>query len=299
MASTDVTVLITGESGTGKELAAQAIHEKSSRKNKEFVAINCGALPESLIDSELFGHEKGSFTGAIQTFIGAFERAQNGTLFLDEIGEMPMGAQARLLRAIENKTIRKIGGSKNIYLNVRIIAASNVNLQKAVEEGRFRKDLLYRLNLFNVHLPPLRERKLDIRVLTKFYLNKFTKDYKISTTIQEEMIDWDKILAYDWKGNVRELKSFIERYIILHENKKMLEPDMPEFFINDEKSKFPNDISKMYSLEELEKMYISHVLEATDYKFSGKNSACEVLGIHYTTLKAKMHKYELTASGKG
>jgi Nif-specific regulatory protein len=206
VASGDATVLIRGESGTGKELVANAIHYNGPRVERPFIKINCAALPENLIESELFGHEKGSFTGATEKRIGKFERANGGTLFLDEIGTLNLAAQAKLLRALQEKEIERVGGSKTINVDVRIIAATNKPLEKEMEDGLFREDLYYRLNIFPIYMPPLRERKTDILLLADFFLEKYSKKYgkdvrRISTPAV------DAIVRYHWPGNVRELET--------------------------------------------------------------------------------------------
>ncbi len=214
VSTTDVTVLIGGESGTGKELAARAIHDLSSRKDKPVVVINCGAIPESLLESELFGHEKGAFTDAISKKIGKFELANNGTLFLDEIGELSLSLQVKLLRFLQGMTIERVGGNVPIELDVRIIAATNSDLKQMMQENRFREDLFYRLSVVSIYLPPLRERENDIMLLANFYLHKFAVEYG------KKMQGFDRaakkaIAEYNWPGNVRELENKIKRAIIL------------------------------------------------------------------------------------
>jgi DNA-binding NtrC family response regulator len=217
VAETDSPVLIEGETGTGKELIARAIHQKSDRRNHEFVAINCGALPETLIEDELFGHEKGAFTGATRQRIGKFEFADKGTLFLDEIESISMQTQVKLLRAIEEREFQRIGGNETIKVDVRIIAASNVDIAQAVENGRFREDLYYRLNVVNIKVPPLRERRGDIPLLAQNFLRKFRKKlHKDIQTISEDAIS--VLMAYSWPGNVRELANVIERTVIMAKN---------------------------------------------------------------------------------
>jgi len=214
VAKTDVTVLIYGESGTGKELIAKTLHENSLRSDKPFVAVNCGAIPLSLMESELFGHEKGAFTDAKESRAGIFEQANGGTLFLDEIGELPPDAQVKLLRVLEDRKVTRIGGKKTIPVDVRIVAATNRNLEEEVLKGRFRLDLLYRLNVFAVHIPPLRERKEDIPLLVDFFINKYNRslNLKISSITQKTM---DIIQNYDWIGNIRDLENAIQSAMIL------------------------------------------------------------------------------------
>lgn len=214
VANTNTTVLIHGESGTGKELIANSIHAYSSRNKSPFVAINCGAIPLSLIENEFFGHEKGAFTDAKETQLGAFERANSGILFLDEIGELPMDAQVKLLRVLEEKKVTRIGGKRPIPLDVRIVAATNRNLEEEVKKGNFRLDLLYRLNIFTIAIPPLRERKTDIPLLIDFFIRKHNEilNTSVKSITQEAM---DMIIAYDWPGNVRDLENSIQSAMIL------------------------------------------------------------------------------------
>ena len=214
VAKTDVTVLVFGESGTGKELVAKTLHENSLRSEKSFVAVNCGAIPVSLMESELFGHEKGAFTDAKESRAGIFEQANGGTLFLDEIGELPMDAQVKLLRVLEDRTVTRIGSKKAIPIDVRIVAATNRNLEEEVLKGRFRLDLFYRLNVFIVQIPPLRERKEDIPLLVDFFINKYNHllNVKIRSISKEAM---DYIQEYDWPGNVRDLENAVQSAMIL------------------------------------------------------------------------------------
>ena len=221
------TILITGESGTGKELVAKAIHINSLRKDNTFVFINCGAMPESLLESELFGHVKGAFTGAIQNKKGLFEAADKGTLLLDEIGEMSQGMQVKLLRALQEKSIRPVGGTEEIPIDVRVIAATNQDLQKAVEEGKVREDLYYRINVIGIKIPPLRERKEDIRLLAEHFVRKYSQEMsKAATRLTAESM---KCLEnYDWPGNVRELENAIERAIALETSDVISPESLPE-----------------------------------------------------------------------
>lgn len=217
VSASEATVLIRGESGTGKELVANAIHYNSLRSEKAFIKVNCAALPETLIESELFGHEKGAFTGALEKRIGKFERAHGGTLFLDEIGTLNLTAQAKLLRVLQEKEIERVGGAETIKVNVRIIAATNKSLEKALEEGNFREDLYYRLNIFPIYLPPLRERKTDTLLLADFFLEKYSKKYdKDLRRISTPAIDM--LMRYHWPGNVRELENCTERAVLLCTN---------------------------------------------------------------------------------
>src|SRR5581483_1424943 len=230
VAETDSPVLIEGETGTGKELIARAIHQKSDRRNHEFVAVNCGALPETLIEDELFGHEKGAFTGAIRQRIGKFEFADKGTLFLDEVESISMQTQVKLLRAIEEREFQRVGDNETIRVDVRIIAASNVDIGQAVESGRFREDLYYRLNVVNIKVPPLRERKGDIPLLAQNFLRRFrNKLHKDVQTISEDALS--VLTAYSWPGNVRELANVIERIVIMAKD-PVITADKIGFLVN-------------------------------------------------------------------
>jgi two-component system response regulator PilR (NtrC family) len=227
ISNTGSTILITGESGTGKELVAKAIHYNSLRKDNAFVSINCGAMPESLLESELFGHVKGAFTGAVQNKKGLFEVADRGTLLLDEIGEMSPGMQVKLLRALQEKTIRPVGGNEEIPIDARVIAATNQDLQKAVEENKMREDLYYRINVIPIKIPPLRERKEDIHLLSDHFLRKYAVE--MGKPIQRVSTEAAKLLeVYDWPGNVRELENAIERAIALEGHETITPDSLPE-----------------------------------------------------------------------
>jgi len=226
VAPSSTTVLLRGETGTGKELVARAIHQKSTFAAGPFVPVNCAALPESLLESELFGHEKGSFTGAMSKHIGRFESANNGTLFLDEIGEMSLSAQGRLLRAIQAKEIQRVGGTDSIHVIVRLICASNRNLEQDVKEGRFREDLYYRINVFNIALPPLRERGADVLLLADYFVKKYARNHK-KTINRISTPAIDMLSAYHWPGNVRELENVMERAVIVSAGKAIEGHDLP------------------------------------------------------------------------
>ncbi len=229
VAPTEARVLVTGENGSGKELVARWIHEKSNRSKKHLVEVNCAAIPTELIESELFGHEKGSFTSAVKQRIGKFEQADGGTLFLDEIGDMSLSAQAKVLRALQEGKITRVGGEKEIDVNVRIITATNKDLQKEIENNNFRMDLFHRLNVITIHVPSLNDRKDDIPVLTKYFIEQICYDYKIKTKeIEEAAIK--KLVAHNWTGNIRELRNVIERLIILS-NEKITKSDIEKFVI--------------------------------------------------------------------
>jgi transcriptional regulator with GAF, ATPase, and Fis domain len=292
VALSDSTVLILGETGTGKELIATAIHNSSARRQKLMVKLNCAAMPAHLVESELFGHEKGSFTGAIEKRIGKFELANKGTLFLDEIGEVSLEIQSKLLRAIQEKEIVRVGGNTVIKTDVRIIAASNRDLKDDVEAGKFRRDLFYRLNVFPISLPPLRERKEDIPLLACFFLHKYAqKTGKKIKSISTATIN--DLRRYDWPGNVRELEHIIERSILMTNGDVITEVALPQR-AND------NDFSNqeiLNSLEENERDYILSILKKTKGRIRGADGAAEILKIPPTTLHSKMKKLGIRKVG--
>lgn len=225
VAPTNITVLITGESGTGKEMVARAIHELSKRKDKPIISVNCGAIPEGILESELFGHEKGSFTGAEATRKGYFEAANQGTIFLDEIGELPVAVQVKLLRVLEQKEFMKVGGTTSVKVDVRVIAATNKNLENEVNKGNFRKDLFYRLNAVKITIPPLRKRKEDIALFAEYYSQKVSRENNIDFMgFTEEALQ--ELENYSWPGNIREIRNLIERLIILKKGKKIEKSDI-------------------------------------------------------------------------
>ncbi|NLU91867.1 sigma 54-interacting transcriptional regulator [Chitinophaga sp. Ak27] len=286
VADSNTTVLISGETGTGKELIARAIHNASSRKDKLMVKVNCAALPTSLIESELFGHERGAFTGAIDRRIGKFELANNSTLFLDEIGELPLDAQAKLLRVIQERELERIGGKQTIKLDVRLIVATNRSLEEEVKAGRFRADLYFRLNVFPIHLPPLRERAEDIEPLTHFFVQKYARSAGRPIKDISPQV-WHKLRSYAWPGNVRELEHFIERSIILSEDGKIADVYIPEVTAEDKKSAA---YSASRSLDEVERDYIIETLKRCGGKISGAGGAADILKIPGNTLHSKMKK---------
>ena len=286
VAKTDSTVLISGESGTGKELVARAIHANSNRKDNEFLAIDCSSLVETLLESELFGHVKGSFTGAAQTKHGFFELANFGTFFFDEIGNLSLNIQAKLLRVIQEREFMKVGDQKKIKLDIRIISASNVNLKDSVKSGDFRQDLYYRLSVVPINLPPLRERKDDIPLLIDHFLDKFCK--RINKPVPQISPEAMEILKeYAWPGNVRELEHTMERILILEDTDVICARDLPTF-ISQRQGEFQMFSEEPFSLEELEKRYIRFVLRRTKGK---KTKAAEILGINRKTLGLKIKKY--------
>lgn len=284
VAATNTSVLLLGESGTGKECFARAIHKNSLRKNKPFITINCAALPISLLESELFGHERGAFTGAIQKRIGKFEQANGGTLFLDEIGELPLEAQVKLLRALQEREIEKLGSDQLIKLDVRVIVATNRNLEKEVADGRFRLDLYYRLKVFPIELPALRDRKEDIEPLAYHFLQRLSaSNNKQVTGISNSALKL--LLEYDWPGNIRELEHLIERQFILADGPQLDTIELPV-------SQLPTATgdNKLETLEEMERSHIMRVLKACNGRVSGKMGAAEILKIPPQTLYSKMKK---------
>jgi len=288
VAKTDSTVLITGESGTGKELVAKALHVNSRRKNRAFVTINCGALPENLQESELFGHVRGAFTGAMRDKRGLFQEANGGTLFLDEIGEMAPPTQVKLLRFLQDGEIRRVGENEPIHVDVRLIAATNQDLEKLIEEGQFREDLYYRLNVIPIHMPPLRERKDDIALLVKHFLTQHHAkgNTKITDVSPEAM---EIITNYEWTGNVRELENVIERAVVLASGTVLQQEDLPQSVQREKRVKGGSDLQlEGRTLEELEKHYILKTLDAHDWN---QKKASELLGISTTTLWRKLKSY--------
>jgi transcriptional regulator with PAS, ATPase and Fis domain len=280
----DSSVLIIGESGTGKELIANAIHYKSPRASLPFVKVSCASLSEGIIESELFGHERGSFTGAIASRKGRFEMAHPGTLFLDEVEDIPLSTQIKLLRVLQEGEFERVGGNKTIQVNIRIIAASNRDLQEAVKDGVFREDLYYRLNVVNIKLPPLRERKEDLPFLINFFIDKFNQKYgmKVKGISQRAM---NLLMDYEWSGNVRELENTIESILVIHSPEVIDLPDLPPE-IREYKEK-PEVISIKIGtrLEEVEKELLIQTLKATK---GNKRRAAELLGINVRTIHRKM-----------
>jgi two-component system response regulator AtoC len=289
VADTETTVLITGESGTGKELVAKALHAKSSRRDGSFVAINCAAMPENLLESELFGHVKGAFTDARTSRAGLFIRATKGTLFLDEIGEMPAGMQAKLLRALQERTVRPVGGDQEQPFDTRILAATNRDLETEVEEKRFREDLFYRINVVRVHVPPLRARGGDILLLAQSFLERYAAQSH-RAVVGMTSAGADKLLTYPWPGNVRELQNCIERAVALAQFDQIGVDDLPEK-IRDYKTVRinieSNDPAELLPMDEVERRYILKVLEAVG---GNKTLAAQVLGFDRRTLYRKLER---------
>lgn len=287
VAKSNTTVLIEGDSGTGKELIARAIHTNSQRNKGPFVAVPCAALPESLLESELFGHEKGAFTGAIATRKGSFELADKGTLFLDEVGDMSLKIQANFLRILEEREFRRVGGTNLIKVDVRVISATNQDLNKLVKDGKFREDLYYRLNVVSVNPPPLRKRKEDIPLLVEHFLKKYSIENKKDVKwIHEDALKL--LIQYDWPGNVRELENVIERAVVLTKEDFIKSDELPTFVRTAEKEEFK--MAEDSQLREVEKEHILRVLKANDGNI--KKSA-NILGIDRTTLYNKIKKYKI------
>jgi len=291
-------VLVTGETGTGKEMVAHAIHNLSPRRNKPFVVINCAGLVDSLLESELFGHVKGAFTGAVRDKPGLFEVANEGTIFLDEIGELPLGLQAKLLRVLEYREIQRIGDTKTRKVNVRIIAATNVDLKARVEEEKYRKDLFFRLNSFCIHIPPLRERREDIPLLCQHFINQLNNELKkdIKGVTQEVL---DLFIELPWEGNVRELRNVIERSYIMAKGEFIDIEDLPVEYREIRKREDSSDAEQSIkdvledsptTLEELEKRYIAKVLKITS---GNRSKAAKILGLSRRSLYRKLKRYGL------
>ena len=294
IAPTDARVLITGETGTGKELVAWALHHNSLRKNKPYLKINCASIPGELLESELFGHRRGSFTGADKDRMGKFIAANNGTLFLDEIGDMDILLQSKLLRVLEENEVTVIGDNLPKKIDVRIIAATNKNLLRETEEGRFREDLFHRINVFQIHIPPLRERKEDILPLAYHFLRKFADSYNKSVLSISSQVE-GLLLNYNWKGNVRELKNIIEKLVILSKGREIT---IEDYFLatgNQENPSVEGWSSLKKAKEDFEKKLILKTLAETDWKIS---LAAEKLNIERTNLFKKMKKYGIKNKNK-
>jgi two-component system, NtrC family, response regulator HydG len=285
VAKAETSVLLLGESGTGKEKIAACIHNLSSKRAKSFVKVNCAALPATLIESELFGHERGAFTGAFEKRTGKFEQANGGTIFLDEIGEMPPETQVKLLRVLQEKEIERVGGRETIKIDVRIIAATNRNLEKDISEGRFRMDLYYRLNVFPITMPPLRERKEDIPLLTAYFIQAFNK--KLGKQINDiSGMALEKLMKYSWPGNIRELENLIERSMLFTKGCYLEDISLPAH------PKIPllPGSAEVKTIEENERINIIAALRECNGKVSGTGGAAELLNIHASTLNSKIKK---------
>ncbi len=286
IAGSNTTVLILGETGTGKELVARALHSSSLRKNRVLIKVNCATLPANLIESELFGHEKGAFTGSVAKHLGRFEVADGGTLFLDEIGELPLELQAKLLRVIQDGEFERLGSSHTIKVDTRILAATNRNLEEEVRNGRFREDLWYRLNVFPITVPPLRDRLDDIPTLVDFYVRKIAKRIGKTITIIPAGV-MRTLQDYLWPGNIRELENVLERAVINSSGPKLRLAD-------DLKQTLKDTGISIKSLETVEKEHILRILDQTNWKISGKDSAAEILDLDRSTLRARMRKLDIS-----
>lgn len=289
IAGTDTTVLLTGETGTGKEIIAKAIHLKSNRSTKPFVAINCGAIPSELMESELFGHERGAFTGAHQRVVGKFEYADKGTIFLDEIATLTIPLQVKLLRVLQEKSFERIGSNSAVNISVRFISATNLNLIDEVKKSTFREDLYYRLNVVPIELPPLRERKEDIPVLVKYFIDEYGRRYnKRVNGISEEVI---RILVnHPWPGNIRELQNLAEMLVVLSkENAQIVASDLPDCFF---KTKLA-ELTYETAFKSFEREYIRKILELTNWNI---NEAARKMDVHRNTLSKKIKEFNLKFS---
>ncbi len=290
-AETDASVLVTGESGTGKELVARALHERSKRAGEAFVPVNCSAIPETLLESELFGHAKGAFTDARSDRVGLFLQADKGTLFLDEVGEIPVTMQPKLLRALEERTVRPVGANVEQKVDVRFVAATNRDLEDAVEAGRFREDLFFRINVIHIQLPPLRARGSDVLKLAQHFLDHYAAQFGkeivgLSSAAAERM------LAYDWPGNVRELRNCLERAVALTRRNELAVEDLPDRVRNHSRSRLvvaEQDPTELLPMEEVERRYILHVVQAVG---GNKSEAAKILGLDRKTLYRKLQRYE-------
>jgi len=302
VSQTDATVLIIGETGTGKELFARAIHSRSGRKDRPLVKVNCGAIAAGLVESELFGHVKGAFTGALQSRVGRFELANGGTIFLDEVGELPLDTQVKLLRALQEQEFEPVGSNRTIRVDVRVIAATNRNLEEAIKEGRFRSDLYYRLNVVPLHVPPLRERRSDIPHLVRFFVQRFAKKFakNVEAVSRDSM---ERLERYPWNGNIRELQNVIERAVVLSNGPVLMlnENLLPTYNLEDRSaarvtplsasaSGGPSADAPVLSLEEVERNHICRVLEKFGWIVEGPRGAAKSLDLNPNTLRSKMKK---------
>jgi len=312
-------VLLAGETGTGKEVIANAIHNLSARNQGPLITVNCGAIPESLIDSELFGHEKGSFTGALTDRRGRFERADKGTIFLDEVGELPLAAQVRLLRVLQEKEIERVGGTHPIKVDIRIISATHKNLEQMVREGAFRDDLYYRLSVYPIRIPPLRERKIDIPALVDHFMEKKAHEMGLRTVPVLARGTLDRLLEYEWPGNVREVANIVERALIQSDGKvASFENVMPSLLPSSAGVKIKGDGGPYVppttakdrqsdretvihlKLDEVEAQHITYTMGLTGGRIEGKNGAAILLGINPATLRYRMQKLGIPfGRGKG
>ncbi|MFT5355928.1 MAG: two-component system response regulator AtoC [Polyangiales bacterium] len=288
--ASDVSVLIVGETGTGKELVAHSIHNKSSRRSKPFIALNCAAIPPNLLESTLFGHVKGAYTGAHADAKGLFEEASGGTLFLDEVGELPRELQPKVLRALQERTVRPVGAVREIPFDVRIVSATNVDLEQAVEAGAFRADLLYRINVVEIDVPPLRQRGNDILFLAQHFVERFAKQSSVSGLTPEAAL---KLLSYSWPGNVRELENCIQRALALTRHSRLVVDDLPPSVRLQRNTKLPalaTPAGPLLPMAEVERRYILHILEQVG---GSRNRAAAILGFDRKTLYRKLRAYDV------
>ncbi len=293
VAPTDTTVLLLGETGTGKEVLAQALHDLSTRSQKPFIRVNCAALPSGLIESELFGHERGAFTGAQIRRAGRFELAHTGTLFLDEVGDMPLETQAKLLRVLQDGMVDRIGGTQPVSVNVRLIAATNANLTAAIQQGTFRADLYYRLHIFPIAVPPLRERREDIQLLAQHFLAQFgAKHKRPHLTFDPQSLA--RLLSYNWPGNVRELQNVIERAVILSSSSQVT---VDEMLLPIRQAGRAASMNHTDSLQDLERHHIILMLERTNWRIYGDQGAAHLLGLNPETLRSRLRKLGIRRPG--
>ncbi len=291
-------VLLLGETGVGKEIIAGAIHNASSRRNGPFIKVNCGAIPETLMDSELFGHEKGAFTGAIDQKRGRFERANGGTIFLDEIGELPPEAQVRLLRVLQDKEIERVGGTGPIKVDIRVIAATHRDLDAMIRDGEFREDLYFRLQVFPIEIPPLRKRSGDIPSLVHHFIQKKSRDLKLAAIPSLVSEAYDQLLAHHWPGNVRELENAVERSIILHREGPLSFSELGPKEESEVTSAFVSEFKESYNLDQVNADHIRRVLSITNGRVEGNKGAAELLGINPGTLRHRMRKMGISFGRK-
>ncbi len=302
VAPTDSAVLITGETGTGKELIARAIHKRSRRSARAFVSVNCGAISAGLVESELFGHVKGAFTGAIANRDGRFKVADGGTILLDEVGDSPPETQVKLLRVLQEHEFEPIGCNKTVKVDVRLIAATNRNLEEDVRAGKFRSDLLYRLNVFPIHVPPLRERREDVPLLVAFLLQTFSQKLGKSVT-QVRQDTMRRLMEYSWPGNVRELQNILERAVILSTNNVLVLDREFTLGVDDARAPVPTEAlwpvtsgassAASASLRDAERRHIESALAATNWVIEGEKGAARILDIHPNTLRSRMKKLDI------
>jgi len=294
VAEVETTVLLTGETGTGKELVARAIHARSPRRERPMIKMNCGAIPSGVVESELFGHEKGAFTGAMQRRIGRFELADRSTLFMDEVGELPLDTQVKLLRILQEQEFERVGGARPVKVDVRLVAATNRDLEHEVADGRMRSDLFYRLNVFPIHIPPLRDRPSDIPLLVQHFLRHFQR--KLGKPLREvSKRGMQQLQAYEWPGNIRELQNVVERACVLARGPVV---DVGEaMYVSDREAPIATSREPLVTLEEHERRHIRRALAMVHGKIHGPGGAAELLGVNASTLRSRMEKLGITKEG--